>query len=607
MVLFLSSSKCSTHLSPRDYTSRMVVQDEIDEDMTSIFRKHAANNINYGKSFTTDNSIAMEGSNNFIDVKVDSGKSSTRYSRRLRRHFSGATSTDRSTIKSENAEPLNTLPIDDEDDYVQSPVDSFSQTASTNHVTKFVAECEMPTDIGCFKMRSYNYHSSRIKLEPVVVIYGDIIGKENVLVRVHDQCLTSEVFGSMRCDCREQLKISLKTIQECGGVIIYLQQEGRGIGIANKIAAYALQDAGLDTVEANHQLGFPDEMREYGAVPDILKDLNIQSVKLLTNNPFKIEQLSQLGVNIVERVPIEVQPNGLNRKYLLSKRDRMRHFFSDDMFATEALSPSSFSVEAGDSAVNFFASAVNTETSPTTAPSSPSIASTTAAVEATADSETTEVNRSGYQFGKESVLQAIESIKQGKMVIVVDDADRENEGDFIMAAEKATAETIGFIVRFSSGVLCISLEGSRLDELKLPPMVVNNEDPKQTAYSVSVDYKHNTSTGISAADRALTFSKLCDPAVKWDDFHRPGHVFPLRYKPGGVLARAGHTEASLDLTRLAGLQAGGVLAEVVHDDGSLRRLPALQQLAVEHQLVLTSVQDIIAYRLETETASPSSL
>jgi len=348
-------------------------------------------------------------------------------------------------------------------------------------------------------------------------------------------------------------------IQEGGGVIIYLQQEGRGIGIANKIAAYALQDAGLDTVEANHQLGFPDELREYGAVPDILKDLNIQSVKLLTNNPFKIEQLTQLGVNIVERVPIEVQPHNLNRKYLLSKRDRMRHFLSEDMFA-ETLSPSSFSVEEGDSAVDFFASAVLSDETPNTAAFNEQKADepiSNSAVEptVTVDNKATEVKRSGYQFGKESVLRAIEAIKQGNMVIVVDDADRENEGDFIMAAEKATAESIGFIVRYSSGVLCVSLEGSRLDELKLPPMVVNNEDPKQTAYSVSVDYKHNTSTGISAADRALTFSKLCDPTVKWDDFHRPGHVFPLRYKPGGVLARAGHTEASLDLTRLAGLHA----------------------------------------------------
>jgi len=174
----------------------MVVQDEIDENMSSILRKHAANNINIDKSFTSDNSVSIECSKNIMDVKVDSRKSS-RYSKRLRRHFSGTVSIDKTTIKSISAEPnpesLNSLSIEDEDDYVQSPVDSFS------HVTKFVAECEMPTDLGYFKMRSYNYHSSRIKLEPVVVIYGDIIGKENVLVRVHDQCLTSEVFGSMRC------------------------------------------------------------------------------------------------------------------------------------------------------------------------------------------------------------------------------------------------------------------------------------------------------------------------------------------------------------------------------------------------------------------------
>ena len=185
-------------------------------------------------------------------------------------------------------------------------------------------------------------------------------------------------------------------------------------------------------------------------------------------------------------------------------------------------------------------------------------------------------------------------------MLVTDDEDRENEGDLIMAAEKATPETIGFIVRYSSGVLCVSVENDRLEELNIPPMVVNNEDPKQTAYTVSVDYKHGITTGISSADRAAAFRGLADPNSVASDFQRPGHVFPLRYRPGGVIVRGGHTEASLDLTRLAGLQPAGVLAEVVNDDGSLMRLPDLKKMAVEHGLVITSVQDIIAYRLETE-------
>jgi 3,4-dihydroxy-2-butanone 4-phosphate synthase len=205
----------------------------------------------------------------------------------------------------------------------------------------------------------------------------------------------------------------------------------------------------------------------------------------------------------------------------------------------------------------------------------------------------------GYAFGRASVEAAVAAVAAGKVVMVVDDADRENEGDFIMAAEKATAETIGFIVRYSSGVLCASLEGERLDALALPPMVVNNQDPKQTAYSVSVDHK-DTSTGISAADRALTFRELVNPLAQVGDFQRPGHVFPLRYKPGGTLTRRGHTEASLDLSGMAGLRRGAVLAEVVHDDGSMMRLGPIEEFALAHGLVLTSVQDIAAYRSETE-------
>jgi 3,4-dihydroxy-2-butanone 4-phosphate synthase len=206
----------------------------------------------------------------------------------------------------------------------------------------------------------------------------------------------------------------------------------------------------------------------------------------------------------------------------------------------------------------------------------------------------------GYAFGKHTVEAAIAAVRAGRIVLVTDDEGRENEGDLIMAAELATPEAVGFIVRYSSGVLCISLEADRLRELNLPPMVVNNEDPKQTAYTVSVDYKHGTTTGISAADRAAAFRGLADPTATADDFQRPGHVFPLRYREGGVLSRGGHTEASLDLTRLAGLQPAGVLAEVVNDDGSVMRLPGLRRMAEEMGLVMTSVQDIIAYRVEME-------
>jgi len=151
------------------------------------------------------------------------------------------------------------------------------------------------------------------------------IGKSDVLVRVHDQCFTSEVFGSKRCDCREQLEDSLKLINKESGIIIYLQQEGRGIGIANKIAAYSLQDQGMDTVDANIHLGFSEEMREYYPVADILADLDIKSIRLMTNNPYKIDQLKMINVQISEQIPINVVSNRYNSRYLRSKRDRMNH------------------------------------------------------------------------------------------------------------------------------------------------------------------------------------------------------------------------------------------------------------------------------------------
>ena len=146
----------------------------------------------------------------------------------------------------------------------------------------------------------------------------------------HTISLTSEVFGSKRCDCREQLHKSLRIVQDKGGLVIYLQQEGRGIGIANKIAAYNLQDGGMDTIEANEHLGFKDELREYDAIPGILQDMGIQSIQLMTNNPYKIEQLRALGVNITSRVPIEIKANEHSRRYLESKKNRMRHLLSDD-------------------------------------------------------------------------------------------------------------------------------------------------------------------------------------------------------------------------------------------------------------------------------------
>ena len=199
-----------------------------------------------------------------------------------------------------------------------------------------------------------------------------------------------------------------------------------------------------------------------------------------------------------------------------------------------------------------------------------------------------------------SIEEAVEDIRRGRMVIVVDDADRENEGDLVMAAEKVTPEAIAFMVRHTSGVICMPVVGERLDELQIPLMVAAAPDLQRTAFTVSVDVIRGTTTGISAADRAATIQAIIDPATRPSDLMRPGHLYPLRYREGGVLKRAGHTEAAVDLARLAGLYPAGVLCELVNDDGSMARLPDLVRFAGEHHLKLISIADLIAHRRREE-------
>jgi 3,4-dihydroxy 2-butanone 4-phosphate synthase/GTP cyclohydrolase II len=194
------------------------------------------------------------------------------------------------------------------------------------------------------------------------------------------------------------------------------------------------------------------------------------------------------------------------------------------------------------------------------------------------------------------VEHAIAAIARGEMVIVVDDADRENEGDLVMAAPAVSAEALAFFVRHTSGLICMPMTGERLDALELPLMVSDNTDPKGTAFTVSVDAKRGVGTGISATDRAATIAALIDPVTGPGDLARPGHIFPLRYEPGGVLKRAGHTEAAVDLARLAGFTPAGVICELVNDDGSMQRLPQLAEFARAHGLVMCSIADLIAHR-----------
>lgn len=203
-------------------------------------------------------------------------------------------------------------------------------------------------------------------------------------------------------------------------------------------------------------------------------------------------------------------------------------------------------------------------------------------------------------MGFTEIENAIAAIARGELVIVVDDANRENEGDLVMSAEKVTVESMAFMVRHTSGVICMPMEGERLDELQLPMMVADNTTAYRTAFTISVDAKAGTTTGISAGDRTATVHALIHPQTRPEDLARPGHIFPLRYREGGVLKRAGHTEATVDLARMAGLQPAGILAEIVNDDGTMARMPELERFAAEHGLQLISIADLIRYRRHRE-------
>eukprot|EP00526_Cylindrotheca_closterium_P006427 CAMPEP_0113624706 /NCGR_PEP_ID=MMETSP0017_2-20120614/12744_1 /TAXON_ID=2856 /ORGANISM="Cylindrotheca closterium" /LENGTH=598 /DNA_ID=CAMNT_0000534761 /DNA_START=573 /DNA_END=2369 /DNA_ORIENTATION=+ /assembly_acc=CAM_ASM_000147 len=480
----------------------------------------------------------------------------------------------------------------------------------------FIADTKLPTTFGQFRLRAYRHESTSNEFtgnEPCVIYSEDKppFGKdgnflESVPVRIHDQCLTSEVFGSQRCDCKQQLRMAMEFIQHNGGAVIYMPQEGRGIGIANKVAAYALQDTGMDTVDGNLHLGLPEDARQYGCVPSMLHDMKIASIRLLTNNPRKVHRLGALGVKITQTEPMVVEEtNPYNHKYLVAKHERMNHtnlspLINGSMMPRRKQQQQTTMSHATDgqrTVENALHVSLSTEEELMQVPTNGEETTT-----ATTDGAT--AGEDGYCFGRQSVEDAIAAIQEGKMVVVVDDMDRENEGDFIMAAEACTPEDMATIVRYSSGVICVGMEGTRMDELKLPAMVSNNEDPKGTAFSVSVDAtkEHGITTGISATDRAKSVRMLANPNTFPTDFSRPGHIFPLRAKEGGVLARDGHTEAAVDLSILAGRGRAGLLCEIVSEENpvEMARLPELKRFCKKHGYVLTSIVDIAQFRRETE-------
>jgi 3,4-dihydroxy-2-butanone 4-phosphate synthase len=279
-----------------------------------------------------------------------------------------------------------------------------------------------------------------------------------------------------------------------------------------------------------------------------LHELRVSRVRLLSNNPSKSRALADAGIEVVERLPCEAAPTPHSLAYLRTKKEKMGHVLDlgqHDLTGNPNLSQDLF------------------------------------------------------EFA--TVETAIRELLAGRMIVVIDDEDRENEGDLMMAAELVTPEAINFMATHGRGLVCLAMTGERLDELDLAPMVSDNTALYGTAFTVSIDVKgHGVTSGISAHDRAQTILAAVDAGSSPDDFARPGHVFPLRARPGGVLERRGQTEAAVDLAGLAGLHPAGVICEIVNNDGSMARVPDLVRFCETHGLVMITVADLARYRLESE-------
>ena len=402
----------------------------------------------------------------------------------------------------------------------------------------------MPTRWGTFQTlgfeRKLSNGSARVETA-LAIVMGDVT-QGTPLLRIHSQCFTSEVLGSLRCDCREQLEIAMRTIAAEGrGLVIYEHQEGRGIGLMAKLRAYALQDKGFDTVEANHVLGFASDYRDFTLPAAILRDLGISSVRLLSHNPRKARVLSDAGIEVVAQIPCEAVPNEHSLGYLRTKKEKLGHALT--LGQAEIIGQSPFA----------------------------------------------------------TIEDAIRELRGGRMIVVVDDEDRENEGDLTMAAEMITPEAINFMAMHGRGLICLAMTEERLKELSLGPMTSVNTSLGGTAFTCSIDLKgQGVTTGISAYDRAQTIRAAVDPSNHATDFARPGHIFPLCARDGGVLERRGQTEAAVDLSRIAGLTPAGVICEIVNDDGTMARVPDLIRFCKKHNLIMITVDELARYRLETD-------
>jgi 3,4-dihydroxy 2-butanone 4-phosphate synthase/GTP cyclohydrolase II len=320
-----------------------------------------------------------------------------------------------------------------------------------------------------------------------------------------------------------------------------------------KLQAYELQDAGLDTVDANHVLGFKSDCRDFSLPAAILSELRIRRVRLMSNNPRKTQVLRDAGIEVVEELPCEAEPTMHSLGYLKTKKEKLGHTLSlCERLGTDA------KTQRGD--IHH-------------------------------DEE--------FVFG--TIEAAIEELKAGRMIVVVDDEDRENEGDLTMAAEMVTPQAINFMAMYGRGLICLAMTGERLDELDLTPMVRKNTATCGTGFTVSIDLKgHGVTTGVSAYDRAETIKAAIDPTSVPTDFARPGHIFPLRARDGGVLERRGQTEAAVDLASLAGLKPAGVICEILNDDGTMARLPDLARFCKKHGLLMINVAELARYRVDSD-------
>lgn len=491
--------------------------------------------------------------------------------------------------------------------------------------TQFVAECDLPTERGNFRLRAYSYRGAKVvvrdgehvlewtEMEPVIIYKGNLRGSKNAVVRVHDQCYTSEVLGSKRCDCREQLELALDYINQHGGALVYMPQEGRGIGLANKIAAYQLQDGGLDTVDANRALGFGDDERSYACVPFMLSDMGIKAIRLMTNNPMKIRQLTELGVKIIGAKSHVVASNEFNAKYLRTKAARMAHALPElDTDAASGLQDSA--------------------------------AVTPAAAVAAVDVR--------WRFGKKSVEAAAKAMAAGSAVVMVD-GSRHNEGWLVASAAGISTGTLGLLNQLGDGV-SVAVAGETVAEVEVHwPQCSAAYLDKHEALAGEASAGRGVmlqgrvallrrlaaiSAAASAAKAAAIVQQLPPPLaalLEENDSPTPGdsptlggmnsndsdaldtgadthswrweeaeeecmrqRLMPLRSKIGALMtaARSSH-DAVVELAKLARAAPVGVMSPIL-DAERLDSMSFAQLLEMSkvRGLVVTSVEDIVCYR-----------